>query len=97
MYRTADGAMVAVACENESHWRALAKCVGRPELAYAGDWAAANAAPYNGRLGRVLETLFQEDAADVWLRRLQAHGVPARIAARAKANPRRLGNERVPD
>jgi crotonobetainyl-CoA:carnitine CoA-transferase CaiB-like acyl-CoA transferase len=87
MYRCADGAMLAVACENEAHWQALAKCVGRPELAYEGDWAAASTAAYNGRLGRVLETLFREDAAEVWLRRLQAHGVPARIAARAKAKP----------
>jgi crotonobetainyl-CoA:carnitine CoA-transferase CaiB-like acyl-CoA transferase len=80
--------MLAVACENEAHWQALAKCVGRPELAYAGDWAAANAAPYNGRLGRVLEPLFKEDTADVWLRRLEAHGVPARIAARSAKPPR---------
>jgi crotonobetainyl-CoA:carnitine CoA-transferase CaiB-like acyl-CoA transferase len=76
--------MLAVACESETHWQALAKCVGRPELAYAGDWAAASTAPYNGRLGRVLESLFREDAAEVWLRRLQSHGVPARIAAKAR-------------
>jgi len=77
--------MLAVDCRNEAHWRALAKCVGRPELAYDGDWAAASTAPYNGRLGRLLESLFREDAAETWLRRLEAHGVPTRIAARPKA------------
>jgi crotonobetainyl-CoA:carnitine CoA-transferase CaiB-like acyl-CoA transferase len=87
MYRCADGAMLAVACENEAQWRALAKCVGRPELAYAGDWAAASTAPYNGKLGRVLESLFKEDGAEVWLRRLESHDVPARMAVRA--NPAR--------
>jgi crotonobetainyl-CoA:carnitine CoA-transferase CaiB-like acyl-CoA transferase len=87
MYRCADGAMLAVACENETHWKALAKCVGRPELAYTGDWAAASTAPYKGRLGRVLGSLFREDPAEVWLRRLEAHGVPARIAARPRRGP----------
>jgi crotonobetainyl-CoA:carnitine CoA-transferase CaiB-like acyl-CoA transferase len=82
MYRCADGAMLAVACETEAQWRALAKSVGRPELAYEGDWAAASTAAYNGRLGRVLEELFKEDSAEVWLRRLAAQGVPARIVSR---------------
>lgn len=76
--------MLAVACENETQWKALAKCVGRPELAYSGDWAAASASHYNGPLGRVLEALFKDDPSDVWLRRLEAHGVPARIAARPR-------------
>ena len=84
LYRCADGAMLAVACENEAQWKALAKCVGRPELAYAGDWSAASTAPYNGRLARVLEPIFKEDTANVWLQRLESHGVPARIAARPR-------------
>ncbi len=92
LYRCADGAMLAVACENEAQWKALAKCVGRPELAYTGDWAAVSTAPYNGRLGRVLEALFKEDPSDIWLRRLESHAVPARIAAR----PRRGGPARPP-
>ena len=83
-YRCADGALLAIACDNESQWKALAKCLGRPELAYTGDWQAASSAPYNGRLGRVIEPLFREDAGEVWLRRLEAHGVPARIAAKAR-------------
>jgi crotonobetainyl-CoA:carnitine CoA-transferase CaiB-like acyl-CoA transferase len=82
MYRCADGAMLAVACETEAQWRALAKSVGRPELAYEGDWAAASTAPHSGRLGRLLESLFAGDAAEVWLRRLAAQGVPARIVSR---------------
>ena len=80
--------MLAVDCRSEAHWRALAKCVGRPELAYAGDWAAASTAPYNGHLGRVLESLIREDAAEIWIRRLEAHGVPARIAARQRGASR---------
>jgi len=80
--------MLAVDCRSEAHWRALAKCVGRPELAYAGDWAAASTAPYKGRLGRVLESLIREDAAEIWIRRLEAHGVPARIAARQRGASR---------
>ena len=75
-YRCADAAYIAIACESEAHWRALARCLGRPELAYAGDWPAARTAAPRGRLGRVLETLFAEDASGVWLRRLQANGVP---------------------
>ena len=76
--------MLAVACENERQWKALAKCLGRPELAYLGDWAAASTAAYNWRLGRVLEPLFKQDASDIWVRRLEAHRVPARIAARPR-------------
>src|SRR3989304_10296763 len=74
-YRCADGA-IAITCESAAHWRALAKCVGRPELAYAGDWDAARTAPPRGRLGRLLEEIFREDTADIWLKRLGAGGVP---------------------
>jgi crotonobetainyl-CoA:carnitine CoA-transferase CaiB-like acyl-CoA transferase len=82
--------MLAIACENEAQWKALAKCVGRPELAYPGDWAAASTAAYNGRLGSVLESLFREDVAEVWVRRLEAHDVPARIAARSRGGSQTL-------
>ena len=75
-YRCRDG-VIAIACRSEAQWRALAKCLGRPELAYAGDWEAARTAPPRGRLGRLLEEIFREDTADVWLKRLGAHGVPA--------------------
>ena len=84
LYRCADGALLAVACENEAQWKALAKCLGRPELAYAGDWAVASTSAYKGRLGKVLEALFKEDTAEVWVRRLEAQGVPTRIAAKAR-------------
>lgn len=76
-YRCRDG-YVAIACENEAHWKALAKCVGRPEIAYPGAWSAASVAPPRGRLGRLLEGIFEADPVTVWLRRLEAHGVPAR-------------------
>jgi len=75
-YRCAGSACLSIACENEAHWRALAKCLGRPELAYPGGWDAARTAPPRGRLGRLLESLFTQDAAEIWIRRLEARGVP---------------------
>ena len=75
-YRCRDGGSVSLACESEEQWRALAKCLGRPELAYPGSWDAARSAPARGRLGRLLEGIFASDPAEVWLRRLQTHGVP---------------------
>ncbi len=74
-YRCRDGRL-SLACENEAQWRALAKCLGRPELAYRGAWEAAQAAPPRGRLGRLLEGLFAADPVDLWLERLRTHGVP---------------------
>ncbi len=75
-YRCGDGRL-ALACENEAHWRALAKCVGRPELAYRGSWEAAQAAAPRGGLGRLLEGLFAADPVELWLERLSAHSVPS--------------------
>ena len=74
-YRCRDGRL-SLACENEAQWRALAKCVGRPELAYRGSWEAALAAAPRGGLGRLLEAIFIADPVDLWLERLSAHGVP---------------------
>ncbi len=59
-------------------WRALAVCIGRPELAYEGSWDAVMEAGAEGPTARVLEEMFGEDAADVWLKRLEAHAVPCR-------------------
>ncbi len=78
-YRCRDGRL-SLACENETQWRALARCLGRPELAYPGSWEAALAAPPRGRLGRLLEGIFIADPVGVWLERLSAHGVPAERA-----------------
>ena len=74
-YRCRDGRL-SLACEDEAQWRALAKCLGRPELAYPGSWDAARAAAPRGRLGRLLEAIFAADPLDLWLERLSAHGVP---------------------
>ena len=74
-YRCRDGRL-ALACESEAHWQALAKCLGRPELAYPGSWEAARVAAPRGRLGRLLEGLFAIDPVEVWLERLRSHGVP---------------------
>ena len=74
-YRCRDG-YISIAAENEGQWKALAKCLGRPELAYAGSWEAARAAAPRGRLGRLLEGIFAPDPVEVWLERLRSHGVP---------------------
>lgn len=74
-YHCRDG-RIRLALEDESQWKALAKCLGRPELAYPGSWAAAQSASPRGRLGRLLEGIFAADPADVWLQRLRSHGVP---------------------
>ncbi len=74
-YRCRDGRL-SLACENEAQWKALARCLGRPELAYPGSWDAAQASPPRGRLGRLLEGIFAADPLDLWLERLSAHGVP---------------------
>jgi len=78
-YRCRDGGSVSLACESEEQWRALAKCLGRPELAYPGSWQAARDSAPRGRLGRLLEGIFAADPAEVWLRRLQSHGVPCAL------------------
>ncbi len=74
-FRCSDGRL-SLACENEAQWKALAKCLGRPELAYRGSWDAARAAAPRGGLGRLLEAIFAADPVDLWLERLRAHGVP---------------------
>ena len=74
-YRCRDG-WLSLACESESQWKALAKCLGRPELAYRGSWDTARAAAPRGGLGRLLESIFAADPVDLWLERLRSHGVP---------------------
>ena len=79
-YRCRDGAGLSLACESEEHWRALAKCLGRPEFAYRGSWEAARSSAPRGRLGRLLEGIFAADPAEVWLQRLGSHRVPVERA-----------------
>ena len=86
-YRCRDGGSVSLACESEEHWRALAKCLGRPELAYPGSWEAARRSAPRGRLGRLLEGIFAADPAEVWMRRLQSHGVPCESDKPANRQP----------
>jgi len=78
-YRCGTG-YVGITLESEAQWKALAKCLGRPELAYPGSWEAARAAAPRGRLGRLLEGLFAADPVEVWLERLRSQGVPCRPA-----------------
>jgi len=69
---------IEIAVQTEEQWHALAVCLGRPELAYAGAWDAVRRSPPDGGVARVLEEMFAEDAAEMWVRRLEAHGVPYR-------------------
>ena len=80
---------LSLACQDEAQWRALARCLGRPELAYPGSWKTASAAPPRGRLGRLLERLFAADPVDVWLERLEPHGVPCDRATEDRGISRR--------
>jgi len=75
-YRCRDG-LIQIACENEKHWRALAKSLGRPELAYPGSWPVVSGSPARGHIGRLLEKHLREDNTAAWLARLLAAGVPA--------------------
>jgi crotonobetainyl-CoA:carnitine CoA-transferase CaiB-like acyl-CoA transferase len=74
-YRCADG-WLFLACTAEAHWRATAKAIGRPELAYPNSWpAAAQTEPRGGIAGVIQETL-AEDTVERWMGRLASHGVP---------------------
>ncbi len=67
---------IEIAVQTEEQWHSLAVCLGRPELAYEGAWEAVRQSPADGVVARVLEEMFAEDAAEVWAKRLEAHGVP---------------------
>lgn len=75
-YPASDG-WLFIACTTEDHWHALAKAIGRPELAYPGAWTAAAASdPRNGLADEIISML-AEDTVDSWVERLTSHGVPA--------------------
>ncbi len=74
-YRCRDG-YIAIALEREAQWQALAKAIGRPELAYPGSWQVAASSPPRSKLGRLLERIFAQDSADRWRLRLQGKGIP---------------------
>jgi len=75
-YRCLEGE-IAIDVRSAEQWQALAHCLGRPELAYEG-WEAVKEAPEDGHLAEVLVSMFAEEPADLWKRRLQARGVPCR-------------------
>ncbi len=70
---------ITIDVHTEEQWHALAVCIGRPELAYAGSWEVVCEADANGPTARVLEEMFCEDTAESWLRRLTAHSVPCEV------------------
>ncbi len=74
-YRCSDG-YIFIACTAESHWRGLAKSIGRPELAYPGAWPAVAETDPKGGIGAAVGAMFAEDTVESWLKRLTSHGVP---------------------
>ena len=74
---TADSPL-AVACGNDSQFRRLAETLGDESLA-DDERFATNAARVQNRaaLRAALDPLLAEDAADIWVERLTAVGVPA--------------------
>jgi len=79
-YICSDGE-IEIAAGNAEQWHALAVSIGRPELAYPGGWDAVRAASGDGPLAHALAMMFVEDSADMWRRRLEAHGVPCSLPA----------------
>ena len=79
-YDCSEGA-IEITVENAEQWRALAVCLGRPELAYEGSWQVALEASPDGPLAAVVASMFAEDAAERWRTRLEAHGVPCAVVA----------------
>lgn len=71
---------VSIDVRTEEQWRSLAVCLGRPELAYKGDWDVVRQADADGPTARVLEAMFAEDTAESWLQRLRAHDVLCEMA-----------------
>jgi crotonobetainyl-CoA:carnitine CoA-transferase CaiB-like acyl-CoA transferase len=67
---------IAIKVMNAKQWHALAVCLGRPELAYEGDWEAVRNAPPDGPIAAVVAEMFAEDTAESWAERLKAHDVP---------------------
>ena len=74
-YRCSSG-RIEIGVQTEEQWHSLAVCLGRPELAYEGAWKAVRDSPPDGDVAQVLEEMFREDPAGVWVMRLKAHGVP---------------------
>jgi crotonobetainyl-CoA:carnitine CoA-transferase CaiB-like acyl-CoA transferase len=77
-YRCSSG-QIEISVQTEEQWHALAVSLGRPELAYEGAWGAVRASPPDGGVAGVLAEMFAEDAAEVWARRLEAHGVACTV------------------
>ena len=74
-YRCRSGE-IEVAVDSAEQWHALAVCIGRPELAYAGAWDVVHTAPADGATAAVVQEMLSEDDASVWARRFEANGVP---------------------
>jgi len=76
---------IEIAVQTEEQWHSLAVCLGRPELAYAGAWEAVGKSHPDGEVALVLQEIFAEDPAELWAKRLKAHGVPSESSSRNPA------------
>lgn len=75
-YPASDG-WLFIACTTEQHWHAMAKAIGRPELAYPGAWPAAAETDPRGGIADEVISMLAEDTVASWVARLTSHGVPA--------------------
>lgn len=68
---------VAIACGNQSQWEALCRVLGRPEFLTRPEWAT-NAGRVRDRanLNAALGEVIAQEAADAWVERLNAGGIP---------------------
>lgn len=74
-YQCRDG-WVFVACTEEAHWRALARAIGRPELAYPNAWPAAARTAPRGGVASVIAKEMATTSVGSALRRFSSRGVP---------------------
>ncbi len=77
VFATSDG-FINIGVGGEGQWKALCRALGRIELADAPEFATQDQRLANRpRLKGVLDQIFASETSQVWLDRLEGHGVPA--------------------
>ena len=76
MYQAQDG-WLYVGCQKESHWQALCKAIGKPELITDSRFASPeNRVRSMKELSAILEPVFAAGTVQSWLETLEKAGVP---------------------